>query len=130
MEQKIILGVVGVLIVAAIGIFVFAPTTEIATDVPAGKYTELATCIKDSGATFFGAWWCPHCKAQKEMFGDAVDKLPYIECSTPDGNSQLPACQNLGINNYPTWVFADHSTSTGEIPLATLAEKTSCALPI
>ncbi len=129
MEQKIILGVVGALIIAAIGIFIFVPQAASVSNVPAGKYTEFAQCLNDKGAKFYGAWWCPHCAAQKALFGDAVDKLPYVECSTPDGNTQLPICKDAGVSSYPTWVFADHSTSTGEVPLATLAQKTNCVLP-
>ena len=94
-----------------------------------GKYDTLAQCIADSGAKFYGAFWCPHCAAQKALFGDAVKELPYHECSTPDGNGQLPDCDAAGVTNYPTWVFPDHSTSTGEVPLATLATKTSFTLP-
>lgn len=130
MEQKIIVGAVGVLVLAAIAFFIFAPQTTTPTNnVPAGKYTAFATCIKDSGTIFYGAWWCPHCAAQKALFGDAVKLLPYVECSTPDGNGQLAVCTAAGVKSYPTWVFPDHSTSTGEVPLATLAEKTSCTLP-
>ncbi len=130
MEQKIILGVVGLLVVAAVGIFMFAPPPT--TSEPAvanGTYTALAQCIKDSGTTFFGAFWCPHCQAQKKAFGDAATLLPYVECSAPDGKSQLPVCKDAEVSSYPTWEFADKSRLTGEIPLATLAEKTGCTLP-
>lgn len=90
---------------------------------------KFATCIKDSGTTFFGAFWCPHCAAQKALFGASVKLLPYVECSNPDGNSQTPICIANKITNYPTWVFPDHSTSTGEQTLANLAAKTNCPLP-
>ncbi len=130
MEQKIIIGVVSVLIIGAVGIFVFVPQTATAPgSVPAGKYTAFADCITQSGSKFFGAFWCPHCAAQKALFGDAVKNLPYIECSNPDGQSQTQVCKDNGVSSYPTWVFPDHSTTTGEVPLATLAAKTSCTLP-
>ena len=130
MEQKIIIGVVALLIVGAVGMFFISPkAATTGTDVPAGKYTELAQCIKDSGATFYGAFWCPHCAAEKKLFGDAAKLLPYVECSTPDGNSQLPVCKLAGVSSYPTWVFKDESRLSGEIPLATLAQKTGCTLP-
>lgn len=130
MEQKIILGVVGVLVVAAIGIFLISPQSAGApSTVPAGKYTALAQCLASSGTKFYGAFWCPHCAAQKALFGDAVKLLPYHECSTPDGKGQQADCTAAGVSVYPTWVFPDHSTSTGEVPLATLAAKTGCPLP-
>ena len=27
-----------------------------------GKYDTFASCIKESGALFYGAFWCPHCQ--------------------------------------------------------------------
>ncbi len=94
-----------------------------------GKYDAFATCLKDKGATFYGAFWCPHCQAQKKLFGSSVKLLPYVECSTLDGSAQTQVCIDKGVKSYPTWEFADGSRLTGEIPLAQLAEKTSCALP-
>lgn len=94
-----------------------------------GKYDQLATCLKDKGAKFYGAFWCPHCQAQKKLFGSSEKLLPYIECSTPDGRNQNGICNNAKIEGYPTWEFADGSRLQGQIPLATLAEKTACELP-
>ncbi len=48
-----------------------------------GISTDFATCIKDSGAKFYGAFWCSHCQEQKAMFGKSSKLLPYVECSTP-----------------------------------------------
>jgi thiol-disulfide isomerase/thioredoxin len=130
MEQKIILGIVGLLVVGAVGLFFVAPPrTQTDVTVPAGTYTAFAQCIKDSGTLFYGAFWCPHCLAQKKLFGDAAELLPYIECSTPDKNGQLAICKDAGVSGYPTWEFPDKTRQTGEIPLATLAEKTGCTLP-
>lgn len=91
-----------------------------------GKYDKLAQCITDSGAKFYGAFWCPHCQAQKRAFGRSEKLLPYIECSTPDGKGRLEACNEAAIEGYPTWVFADGSRKSGEVAIKTLAEKTSC----
>jgi uncharacterized membrane protein len=64
----------------------------------------LAQHLADVGATFYGAWWCPHCQEQKQLFGkEAAEIMPYVECSAPDGQSQTPACQEAGISSYPTW---------------------------
>jgi thiol-disulfide isomerase/thioredoxin len=93
------------------------------------KYDGLATCIKDSGTTFYGAFWCPHCQAQKALFGTAEKLLPYVECSTPDGSGQTQVCKDAGVTGYPTWVFKDGSRLSGEVSLADLAQKTSCVLP-
>lgn len=94
------------------------------------KYDAFATCLKDQGAVFYGAFWCPHCQSQKKLFGASQKFLPYVECSTPDANGQTQVCIDKNVSSYPTWEFADGSRLNGEIPLETLAEKTSCSLPI
>ena len=93
-----------------------------------GKYDAFATCLKDKGAVFYGAFWCPHCQAEKALFGSSAKLLPYVECSTPDGQSQTQACIDKKITGYPTWIFADGTQLNGEIPLQQLADKTSCPL--
>ena len=102
-------------------------TQEASSTVPAsGPNLALAQCLKDKGTVFYGAFWCPHCKKQKELFADAVPALPYVECSTPDGNDQTQICKDKGIHSYPTWKFADGGELTGEQQLATLAASSSC----
>lgn len=91
-------------------------------------YTPLAMCLKEKGATFYGAFWCPHCQATKALFGKGKDALPYVECSTPDGQGTLPICVEKGIKGYPTWVFADGSILNGEQSLEVLADKTNCPI--
>ncbi|MFZ2886421.1 MAG: hypothetical protein WA021_01230 [Minisyncoccia bacterium] len=94
-----------------------------------GKYDGLAQCLKDKGAVFYGAFWCPHCQEQKKLFGNSADLLPYVECSNPDGQSQTQICIDKEIQSYPTWEFSDGSRLTGEQQPAALAEKTGCELP-
>lgn len=95
----------------------------------ATKYDEFATCLNEENATFYGAFWCPNCAQQKELFRASADNLDYVECSTPDGQSQTTLCQAENIQSYPTWEFADGSRVTGVQPLETLAERTGCELP-
>ncbi len=94
----------------------------------ATAYDGFAQCLSDAGAKFYGAYWCPHCQAQKKLFENSKN-LPYIECSTPDGNGQTPVCKDAGVTSYPTWIFADGSILEGERQFAELGEKTSCAVP-
>lgn len=70
------------------------------------KLRALAEHLAKSGAKFYGASWCPHCKEQKELFGASADRLPYIECS-PQGPRapQAPVCEALNIKGYPTWII-------------------------
>lgn len=88
-----------------------------------------ATCLKDKGATFYGAFWCPHCQNQKKLFGKSQSKLPYVECSPPNGKGQTQVCSDKKVDGYPTWEFADDSRESGELTLERLAEKTGCSLP-
>lgn len=121
-KSKIIWASVGILFVALVVYLITAP-------VKPGKLDAFASCLSEKGAKFYGTFWCPHCKNQKAAFGRSARLLPYVECSTPDGRSQLPVCTEAKIEGYPTWVFADGSRLSGNTPLPTLAEKTSCTLP-
>ena len=94
-----------------------------------GQYDSLAQCIKDKGAVFYGAFWCPHCQAQKKFFGNSAKLLPYVECSQPDGKMQTQICIDKKIESYPTWEFPDGSRITGQQEPKDLAEKTGCPLP-
>lgn len=114
---------IGIGLVVIVGVSLLA-----LSDNQPGKLDAFAQCLGEQGAKFYGAFWCPHCQNQKAMFGKSEKLLPYVECSTPDGRSQLPICNDIGISSYPTWIFTDGSKLTGEIPLADLAVKTSCEL--
>lgn len=93
-----------------------------------GPLDAFAQCLKDEGATFFGAFWCPHCQEQKRMFGNSEKLLPYTECSLPDGQGQTQECIDEEIKTYPTWEFADGERLLGVVELERLAEKTGCEL--
>ena len=121
-KEKIILISVIVIVVLTIGAVVFQKTAP-------GKYDAFAACLKEKNVTFFGAFWCPHCQSQKKLFGNSAKRLPYVECSTPDGKNQTQICKDENIKSYPTWRFADGSEQTGEVSLENLAEKSGCELP-
>ena len=93
-----------------------------------GKLDTFASCLKDKGAVFYGAFWCPHCQAEKRDFGSSKKFLSYVECSTSD-MKQTQICKDKNIAAYPTWTFADGSIEKGEVSLETLAVKTGCVLP-
>ncbi len=115
------------LIVGGLVVFGGAPTSPTTTG--PGELDAFAQCLKTNGVTFFGAFWCPHCQAQKKLFGNSVSKLPYVECSNPDGQSQTQICIDNKIQSYPTWQFADGTRVTGEQTLQQLADKSKCQLP-
>jgi len=122
--KKYIYTLVGIVIVAGIIFVVASPAKP-------SIYDGFAQCLKDKGAIFYGTFWCPHCQSQKAKFGTAVKYLPYVECSTSNGQGQTQVCKDAGITNYPTWQFNASSTNrlVGEQELSLLAEKTGCELP-
>lgn len=93
-----------------------------------GTYDALAKCIAKTNTTFYGAFWCPDCKAQKTKFGTGADYLPYHECSLPD-KSENADCKAIGVEHYPTWIFPDGSRAVGTQNISTLAKKTGCPMP-
>jgi len=64
----------------------------------------LAEHLSAIDAKKYGAFWCPHCFEQKQLFGKtAFDKVNYIECDPRGIDPQPEACQNAEIKSYPTW---------------------------
>ena len=58
--------------------------------------------LRLKGAVFYGAWWCPHCFHQKNLFGiEAGQRLPYVECDKDDAGRKR--CASASIRAFPTW---------------------------
>ncbi len=93
-----------------------------------GQYDSFARCVAASGAKMYGAYWCPHCNAQKEMFGNSWRLMDYVECSLPGGQGETAICTQAGITSYPTWVFKDGSENIGAMSFDQLGQKTNCSL--
>ena len=115
-----IIAAVAILIVA---VFFFTRDNE----VEAGKYDEFAKCIADSDAIFYGSFQCVHCNTQKNLFGNSMQYVKYIECG-PLGGPQNLVCQQAQISSYPTWDIKGQRF-TGVQQLPKLAELTGCQLP-
>jgi hypothetical protein len=84
------------------------------------RLTALAEHLRDSGAAFYGAYWCPHCQEQKQAFGSAADQLPYVECDPRGAGAQPARCEMAGVRAYPTWVIGRRKIE-GAVPPADLA---------
>jgi len=63
----------------------------------------LAKHLSRRGAKMFGSYKCPHCNAQKALFGDASKYVDYVECDPEGPNTRSNLCFSRGIMNYPTW---------------------------
>ncbi|OGI64140.1 hypothetical protein A2914_00340 [Candidatus Nomurabacteria bacterium RIFCSPLOWO2_01_FULL_41_21] len=117
-----------VIVLLVVGTLATAITRKDSLSTGPGIYDNFAQCLKDSGTIFYGAFWCPHCQAQKKLFGSSQKLLPYVECSTLDGKAMTEECRAKGIEGYPTWEFPDGSRLSGEVALSVLAEKSACPL--
>lgn len=87
------------------------------------KLDKFAQCLTDKKIIMYGAYWCPHCQAQKKLLGDSP-YIPYVECTV-----EIKKCQDLGINSYPTWIDANGKRYNGQLSLDQLSQATSCPLP-
>lgn len=124
--KMVIVGLVVVVVVLVITAVLLVGNN---TPAPPESPDSFAQCLTDNGATLYGAFWCPHCNDQKELFGEDIEFINYVECSTPDGQDQTSACQTAGIQAYPTWKFGDGSQQTGLLTFQQLAQKTGCSAP-
>ncbi len=81
----------------------------------------LAMHLRNSDARFYGAYWCPVCQKQKELFEASAHRLPYVEC-TPNGrNGGLNfACVANEVTDYPTWIIGGRR-HVGLVSVETLA---------
>lgn len=70
------------------------------------RLKALAEHLDESGARYYGAYWCPQCQRQTRLFGRSADRLPYVEC-TPSGRGGGVAfeCVAADISAYPTWII-------------------------
>jgi phage baseplate assembly protein gpV len=88
-----------------------------------------ARCLGTKAAKMYGAYWCPHCDEQKEMFGSSFRYAPYIECGIKGSQKLAQVCVDASIKHFPTWVFADGARVEGSHSLEFLSQETGCPLP-
>ncbi len=124
-NKKAIFGVVFVLLIGV----ALAFSLEINTGGASEEKKKFAQCLTDKGAKFYGAYWCPHCKRQKHLFGDAMENINYIECS-PNGRNEPMAqvCRDANIQSFPTWIVEGKRYS-GVLSLQRLGSITGCKPP-
>ncbi|MGH9504725.1 MAG: hypothetical protein ACRD20_17875 [Terriglobales bacterium] len=116
--------VVAVLIVAA-----FAAVIYLGLRKRSSRLDAFAKCLAAKQVKMYGAYWCPHCVDQKEMFGSSFQYVPYVECGVPGSRDEGAICKDAGIKHFPTWQFADGKRQEGTQSLPMLANRTGCSLP-
>jgi uncharacterized membrane protein len=84
----------------------------------------LAKHLAKVGVKEFGAYWCPHCYEQKQLFGKpAYKEINYTEC-TPEGvNGKPQVCKDAGVKAFPSWEI-NGKVESGVKTLDQLAELT------
>src|SRR3989338_741949 len=107
---------------------------------------KLASCLAEKGVKEYGAFWCPNCAKQADMFGKSYTILKeqgvYIECDPrcDVAEDKLPAacrgmvgqtrlCLEKNVNKYPDWEFPGGERLQGVTELATIAAKAGCEFP-
>ncbi|NJL09875.1 MAG: hypothetical protein HC908_05845 [Calothrix sp. SM1_7_51] len=79
------------------------PTQPVLSPTEKAK-VALAEHLKNIKAKFYGAYWCPYCHKQKDLFGQAaISKINYIECDPKGENPQTQACKKEKVRSFPTW---------------------------
>jgi hypothetical protein len=95
------------------------------------KHDAFARCLTERGVKMYGAWWCPHCVEQKEMFSASFEYAPYTECGIK-GNlqGQAQVCKDENVMHYPTWQFPPTGERVERVfTLQELSDRTGCELP-
>ncbi|MEK9156093.1 MAG: protein disulfide isomerase family protein [Patescibacteria group bacterium] len=98
-----------------------APADRVDQGESADYKERLAKYLAEKGMVLYGAYWCSHCKDQKEAFGEAVQYLDYVECDPRGENANPSECEAQGIEGYPTWVYQGQKYS-GTRSLSELAQ--------
>jgi uncharacterized membrane protein/glutaredoxin len=101
-------------VLLALGAFAVSPAS-------ASPYqVALARHLAATRAVMYGAFWCPHCQEQKEMFAGAASMLPYVECDANGAGARPDLCERAAVKSFPTWVIGDQRLE-GTQSLDTLA---------
>lgn len=67
--------------------------------------SALAKHLQAIGAKMYGAYWCPHCHHQMDLFGEGTFNryIRYIECDPRGEKAKPELCKTAKIEAYPTW---------------------------
>jgi len=115
--------------VTAVLIAAFALVIYLGLRKRSSRFEQFAKCLAVHQAKMYGAYWCPHCADQKEMFESSFRYVPYVECGVTGSREEAPLCKDAGIKHFPTWQFADGERREGTLSLQVLGSKTGCSLP-
>lgn len=82
---------------------------------------NLAACLTRQNVTMYGVDTCAECQNQKQIFGNAFQKIKYVNC-----DFHADVCNQENVGYYPTWIQNDRRL-TGFQSLPNLANWTQCS---
>jgi hypothetical protein len=106
------------------GLLTAVPVVQVAEvpELTVSSAEAIALHLRKINAKMYGAYWCPACTRQREIFGDqAFQQVQYIECDPRGINPKPQLCRRAGIQVYPTWEIKGKKYQ-GVRSLAELAE--------
>jgi hypothetical protein len=103
--------------------------TETETEEPApANLADFAQCLTDKGMKFYGSKYCGWCQKQKEMFGDSLQYIAYVECIDEETDQWSQDCRDAQIDAVPTWQLPNGEMNAGYKTFEKLSELSGCPL--
>lgn len=115
-KYRVIIWVIAIIILVGLVSYSIARPKS---DLNSVEKEALAKCLTEKKIYLYGAFNCPNCAVQKEMFDSAVEFITYINCDLE------PDKCDINENAYPYWKIGE-MTVKGPVPLKFLKEKSSC----
>ena len=66
---------------------------------------QFAQCLTQNGAVLYGTYNSLQTKAQKELLGESVRYINYVECYPTHIAGRPELCQQAGVEASPTWII-------------------------
>lgn len=108
-------------------------TLEEQTQIELTVLDDFAKCLTEKGMKFYGSETCGWCNEEKELFGDSMKYINYIECMDEETGEATAECRAEGIYvpgglGVPTWQLPDGEMDSGFKTLKQLGELAGCPL--
>lgn len=98
---KVLLSLLGVVVLIVGLLWVTGKITSMTGKVIKDVNSDFYDCIADS-AVLYVREGCGACAKQKEILGDNLDRINYIDCAV-----SRQECVDAGIEYVPTWIVDD-----------------------
>lgn len=82
--------------------------------------SRLTKKMTENGMVLYCSYQAEDCKKQKELFGQAINNINYVECDASIAHSNPDECLSHEVSIYPTWLYEEEKY-TGIRSLSELA---------